>query len=89
MAQFPRLTARTCCGEACCDVRLVTPSAMSRDGLPVFLSMALTLDQIDLPDMRKVEVGIERATAPDPPRLDATVIGRRDLDEIGRLAVLE
>ena len=46
MAQCPRLTARTRCGEAWCGVRLVTPSAgidtglqqqhrMTKAGLPI------------------------------------------------------
>jgi len=39
MAQWPRLMASTRCGGACSGVRLVTPRAMSRLGLPVFLSM--------------------------------------------------
>jgi hypothetical protein len=41
------------------------------------------LDQKDLPDVREVEVRIERRTTTDAPRLKAAVIGRGDLDEIG------
>ena len=48
-----------------------------------------TLDQKDLPDVGEVEVGIKRGTAPDTPRLDAAVIGRRDLDEVGGRTRLE
>ena len=39
--------------------------------------------------MGEVEVRVERRAAPNAPRLDTPVIGRRDLDEVGRLALLE
>lgn len=48
-----------------------------------------TLDQKDLSYMREVEVVIERCAAPNAPRLDAAMIGRRDLDEIRRAALLK
>lgn len=37
--------------------------------------------------MRKVEVGIERRTAPGSPGFDTAVFTRRDIDEIGCLAI--
>ena len=49
----------------------------------------LAFDQKDLPDMGKVEVRIQRRTAPDASRLNASVIGRGDLDEVGGLTRLE
>ncbi len=52
-----------------------------REGFP--------LDQKDLPDVREVEGRIERGTAPDAPRLNASVIGWRDLDEGGSLTRLK
>ena len=48
-----------------------------------------TLNQKDLPDVREVEIRIERRTAPDASRFDAAVIGRRDLDEVGGAARLK
>jgi hypothetical protein len=48
-----------------------------------------TLDQKDLTDVGKIEVGIERRTAPDAARLDAPVIGGRDFDEVGSCTLLE
>ena len=47
------------------------------------------LDQEHLANVREVEVGIERRTAPNAPRLDATMVARRDLDEISGIALLE
>lgn len=48
------------------------------------------LNQEDLTDMGKIEVIIERGTAPNPPRLDAPVIGRGSLGEVGNgIALLE
>ena len=49
----------------------------------------LPLDQEGLADMRKVEVGIERRTTPDAPGFDSAMVRWRDIDEIGRLAILE
>jgi hypothetical protein len=39
--------------------------------------------------MGKVEVGTERARAPDAPRFDAPVIGGGNLEEIGGFTPLE
>ena len=47
------------------------------------------LAQKDLPDLREVEVGIERRAAPNAPRLDAAMIRRRDRDEISVAARLD
>ena len=47
------------------------------------------LDQKDLTDLREVEGGIERRAAPNAPRLDAAMIGRRNLDEIRFASRLE
>ena len=47
------------------------------------------LDQKYLPNMREVEGGIERRAAPNAPRLDAAMIGRRNLDEIRFASRLE
>ena len=89
MRQCPRLTARTRLGEASFGVRLVIPGAVSRLCAPVFLSACLfvngfALDHKDLPNMRKVEIGIDRRAAPNTPRLNAAMIRRRDLDESQR-----
>ena len=54
-----------------------------------FLLDGCTLDQKDLPDVGNVEGRIERCTAPDASRLDATVILWCDLDKVGGFAVLE
>jgi hypothetical protein len=48
-----------------------------------------TLDHEDLADVGEVDVGIERRTAPNAPRLNAAVIGRVDVDEVGATVVLE
>ncbi len=94
MLQCPRLTARTRLGTASCGVRRVIPSAVSRLCAPVFFSAGLfvdrfALDHKDLPNMREVEVVIERRAAPNAPRLDAAMIRRRDLYEIRGTARLE
>ena len=47
------------------------------------------LDQEHLANVREVEVGIERRTAPNAARLDAAMGGRCDLDEISGIALLE
>ena len=47
------------------------------------------LDPKDLPDAGEVKVAIERRTAPNAPRLDAAMIGRRNLEEISVAARLE
>ena len=47
------------------------------------------LDQKHLADVGKVEVGIERRTAPNSARLNAPMPARRDLDEIRGIALLE
>ena len=49
----------------------------------------LALDQEDLADMRKVEMRVERRTAPDAPGFNSAVVGWRDIDEIRSLALLE
>ena len=49
----------------------------------------LPLNQEDLADMREVEVGIERRTAPDAPGFDSAVVGWRDIDEIRCLPIME
>ena len=54
-----------------------------------FFVESLAFDQKDLSDLREVEVVIERRTTPDSPGFDASVIRRRDLDEIGCFPVLE
>ena len=54
-----------------------------------FVVEGSTLDQKDLTDVGDVEVRIERRTAPNAPRLNATVIGWRDRDEVGRTALVE
>ena len=57
--------------------------------LPGLLREGFTLDQKDLPDVREIEVRLQRRTAPDAPRLHAPVIGRGNLDEVGGAARLE
>ena len=66
--------------------------------LACFFLDGFTLDQEHLADMGKVEVGIERRTAPNvasiqrlllAARLDATMVARRDLDKIRGIALLE
>ena len=47
------------------------------------------LDETDLTDMGEVEVGIERCTTPNAPRLNATLLERHDLDQIRDAAGLE
>ena len=47
------------------------------------------LDHKDLPNMGKVQIVIERRAAPNTSRLDAAMIGRRDLYEIRGAARLE
>ena len=42
---------------------------------------SLGCDPKDLPDAGDVKAAIERRTAPNAPRLDAAMIGRRDLEE--------
>ena len=54
-----------------------------------FFLDALAFDQNHLADVGKVEIRIERRTAPNAPRLDATMVGRRDLNEIRDAAPLE
>lgn len=54
-----------------------------------FFLERFTLDQEHLTDAGKVEVRIERRTAPNAPRLNATVFGRRELDEIKGSTLLE
>ena len=49
----------------------------------------LPLDQEDLADMRKVEMGVQRRTTPDAPGFNSAVVGWRDIDEIRCLAILE
>ena len=87
MLQCPRLTASTRFGEASCGVRLVIPSAISR--LAGLFVDGFALDHKDLAHMGKVQIVIQRRTAPNTPRLDAAMIGRRDLDEIRGAARLE
>ena len=81
------------------------PAAATRDPrrdltreLAGFFLDGFTLDQKHLADMGKVEVGIERRTAPNvasiqrlllAARLDAAIVGRCDLDEISGIALLE
>ena len=89
MLQCPRLTASTRLGEACCGVRLVIPSAVLTAVRAGLFVDGFALDHKDLPDMGEVEIGIERRAAPNTPRLDAAMIRRRDLDEIGGAARLE
>ena len=47
------------------------------------------LDQEHLANVGKVDVRIERRTAPNAARLDAPMFARRDLDEIRGIALLE
>ncbi len=54
-----------------------------------FFLDAFPLDQEHLADVREVEVGIERRTAPNAARLDAPMLARRDRDEISGIALLE
>lgn len=61
---------------------------LSRD-LPAFRVNDLTLNQEGLADIREVEVGIERGTAPDTPGLGPTMRCRRNGNEIRGLAILE
>jgi hypothetical protein len=55
----------------------------------VFLVEAFPFNDEGLADMGKIEVSIEGCGRPDLPRLDAAVIGRGVLYEIGCLPVLE
>lgn len=50
---------------------------------------SLGCDPKDLPDAGDVKAAIERLTAPNAPRLDAAMIGRRDLEENSVAARLE
>ena len=50
---------------------------------------SLGCDPKDLPDAGDVKAAIERRTAPNAPRLDAAMIGRRNLEEISVAARLE
>ena len=79
-------------------LRLVTPSAISRENSPIFFSDGFTLDQEHLANVREVDVPIERRTAPNvasiqrlllAARLDATMVARRDLDKIRGIALVE
>ena len=54
-----------------------------------FFLDAFPLNQKDLADVGEVEVRIERRTAPNAARLDATMLARRDRDEISGIALLE
>ena len=54
-----------------------------------FFLDGFTLDQKDLSDVGKVDVIIEHSAAPNAPRLYAAMAGRRNLDEVGRSAILE
>ena len=65
------------------------PSATSLVTLPLFLVDGLPLDQKDLPDVRKVEAGIERVAAPDTPCLDPPMHVLRSFDEIRLFPILE
>ena len=53
------------------------------------LTNDLPLDQGHLPDMREIEVFIQRCTPPDATDINSTVIRRRDFDEIWFLPILE
>lgn len=57
--------------------------------LSCFLFDDFALDEEDLGGMRKVQVVIEGATAPDASGLDSAVVGWRNGHEIRRLARLE
>ena len=52
-------------------------------------SRCARVQQKHLDDAGKVKVRMERRTAPNAPRFDATVVGRRDLNEIRDAAPLE
>ena len=54
-----------------------------------FFLDGFTLDQEHLANVREVDVGIERRTAPNAARLDAPMLARRDLDKIRGTALLE
>jgi hypothetical protein len=58
-------------------------------GFAGFLVDGFTLDQKDLTDVGKVDVCVERCTAPNAPRLDASVISRCLLNEVGGTALVE
>ena len=55
----------------------------------VFLINGLPLNQEHLPDMREIEVVIQRCTALDATDFNSTMIRRRDLDKIRFLSIRE
>ena len=54
-----------------------------------FFLNGFTLDQKDLTDVWEIDVIVERLAAPNAPRFDTTVIGRREFDEVGGATILE
>ena len=54
-----------------------------------FFVKGLSLDQEHLPDMREIEVFIQRRTAPDAAGFNPVVVRRCDLDEIRFFSILE
>jgi len=57
--------------------------------LAALLVKHLALDQKDLGDVWEIQIPIERLRAPDAPGLNAAMIGRCDLHEIWRFAILK
>lgn len=55
----------------------------------IFRINGLPLDLAHLPDMREIEVVIQRCIAPDATDFNSTMIRRRDLDKIRFLSILE
>jgi hypothetical protein len=65
------------------------PQAVSQDVSPVFFVCDVSFDDEGLADVWEVEVGVEFGCGPDLTDLDATVIRRGTVGEIGFFAVLE